>query len=182
MAETYCEFTAISFSDQAESQWRIEKKRMCGMLLRCEPPVWRAIDTGSKRWPTQPTSTRKAETGRCRVLLRWTAFSVWRANDAFNLENSRAVVWKSSKGKMYLEVSHASAVWTTYVACNWRMIQEFCTVAEDGSWTILGTECDAWWHRVGNQFLRCLSDHEVATATAAPQTGAAPVPPPHGRS
>ena len=32
------------------------------------------------------------------------------SEDRFNLENSRAVVWKSSTGKMYLEVSRASAV------------------------------------------------------------------------
>ena len=86
----------------------------------------------------------------------------------------------------YLEVLRASAVWTAYLACNWRRIQVFDIIAEDGSGTILGvknlcaigwTECDAWWRRVGKQFLRCLSDHEVATATAAPLSGAAPAPP-----
>ena len=51
------------------------------MLLRCEPPSLFGVQM------TQDPS-----------------------EDRFNLENSRAVVWESSTGKMYLEVSHASAV------------------------------------------------------------------------
>ena len=51
------------------------------MLLRCEPPFLFGVQM------TQDPS-----------------------EDRLNLENSRAVVWKSSAGKMYLEVSRASAV------------------------------------------------------------------------
>ena len=51
------------------------------MLLRCEPPFLFGVQM------TQDPS-----------------------EDRFNLENSRAVVWKSPTGKMYLEVSRASAV------------------------------------------------------------------------
>ena len=189
-----CNWRVIQVRTTQPTSTRMAETWMCGMLLRCEPPVWRAIDTGSKRWPTQPTSTRKAETWRCRMLLRCEPpflFGVQMtqdpSEDRFNLENSRAVVWNSSAGKMYLEVSHASAVWTAYLACRWCMIQDFYTFAEDGNWAILGvknlwaigwTECDAWWHRVGNQFLRCPIDHDVATAIVAPLTGAAPAPPP----